>query len=98
MHGRVTRIEGSPEQVDRGNEYVEGSVLPAARQMDGFRGILSLIDRENGRGLTVTLWESEEAMRASEERADRLRDDAAQAMGGTIAGVERYEVTLSELT
>ena len=98
MYGRVTRLEGSPDQIEQGNEFMEQTILPAARQLEGFRGVLSLTDRANGRGLTVTLWETEEAMQASEEAANRLRDEAARAFGGTIVGVERYEVTFSELT
>ena len=98
MYGRVTVLEGSPEQIGEGTEYVRQTILPAARQIDGFRGILSLTDQSRGKGLTITLWETEEAMRASEEQADRMRDEAARALGATIAGVERYEVTLSELT
>ena len=37
-------------------------------------------------------------MRESEEVADRMRDEAAQVMGGDIVGVDRYEVTVHELT
>ena len=97
MYGRVTRLEGSPDQIEQGNEFMEQTILPAARQLEGFRGVLSLTDRANGRGLTVTLWETEEAMQASEEAGNLLRDEAARAFGGTIVGVDRYEVTFSEL-
>jgi heme-degrading monooxygenase HmoA len=97
MYGRVTRLEGSPDQIEQGNQFMEQTILPAARQLEGFRGVLSLTDRANGRGLTVTLWDTEEAMQASEEAANRLRDEAARAFGGTIVGVDRYEVTFSEL-
>jgi hypothetical protein len=46
----------------------------------------------------VTFWESEEALRASEEAADKLREDSAEAMSDTIAGVERYEVGFFEMS
>jgi heme-degrading monooxygenase HmoA len=49
-------------------------------------------DRETGKLVSVTLWESEEALRASEEAADQLRADAADRTGGAIASVERFEV------
>ena len=48
--------------------------------------------------LGVTLWESEEAMRASEQEADRLREESAEASNQTVADVERYEVTLFEVS
>ncbi len=98
MYGRVTRLEGSPEQLNQGTEYVRDTILPAARQLEGFRGIINLADATTGKGMTVTLWETEEAMRASEERADQMRDEAARALSATVAGVERYEVTIAEMT
>lgn len=98
MYGRVTRLEGSPEQIEEGTEYVRTTILPGAREIEGFRGIINLTDAATGKGMTVTLWETEEAMRASEEKANRLRDEAARALGATVVGVERYEVTISEMT
>ena len=72
--------------------------MPAARLQDGFLGILLLFDRESGRSLSVTLWESEEEMKASEDAARRARTESAEAAGEIIVGVERYEVVLQELT
>jgi heme-degrading monooxygenase HmoA len=47
--------------------------------------------------MSITLWESEEAMRASESAADELREEGAGHSGGTILSVERFEVTFQEL-
>jgi hypothetical protein len=47
--------------------------------------------------LTVLLWESEEAMRASEEASYWYRRYSAEAAGDTGTSVERYEVVFSEL-
>ena len=49
------------------------------------------MDREGGKGLTITLWESEEAMRASEEFRS---ESQAQTSSATGAGVrtKRFEV------
>jgi hypothetical protein len=40
----------------------------------------------------VTLWESEEALRASDTAAARIRGGVAEATGGTVASVENYDV------
>jgi heme-degrading monooxygenase HmoA len=96
MHARVSKLEGPPEQVNELGRIAAEWVAPALTQMEGFRGILALADRQSGKVEVVTLWESEEAMRQSEEEADQLRGDTARAAGETtIAGVERYEVVLS---
>jgi heme-degrading monooxygenase HmoA len=94
------RSKGSPEQSDEEIEQqiliLRENILPAARQMDGYMGILSLGDRSTGRSTSLTFWESEEAMRASEEAADRLRQHAADEVKEEIAGVERFEVYINE--
>jgi len=44
----------------------------------------------------VTLWESEEAMRRSEEASYWFRAFSAEVAGGEVTSVERYEVVFSE--
>jgi heme-degrading monooxygenase HmoA len=91
-------FEGSPEQLDEGLRQAREEVLPRAKQMEGFKGMIALGDRQSGKTLGITFWESEEAMRASEEEANRVRSESAEASGETIAGVERYEVGFFEQT
>lgn len=94
MYARVSKLEGSPEQVDELERVAAEWIAPSLTQMEGFRGILALASRQSGEVQLVTLWESEEALRQSEEDADQLRDVTAQAVDGEISGVERYEVVL----
>jgi len=97
MWVRVSRFEGgSAEQFDEGMRYLEEHVLPAARQMAGWKGVLSISSGDRSKGMTLTFWESEEALTDSEEAVNRLRGQAAEAGGDTITGVERYEVVLDE--
>ncbi len=97
MHARVSIFEGAPDEIDEALRQAREQVLPQAKQMDGFKGLIALGDRQSGKTLGITLWESEEDMRASEEAANRLREESAEAGGGTVAGVERYEVGLFEV-
>jgi heme-degrading monooxygenase HmoA len=59
--------------------------------------MIALGDRQSGKTLGITFWESEEAMRATEEDANQLREQSAETGGQQIAGVERYEVDLFEV-
>ncbi len=93
---RVSSLEGPPERIDEGRRRAEEDILPRARQIPGWVGVLSLGDRSTGRAKLVTLWESVDALHASEERADRLRKESAEVAGETITGVERYEVAVAE--
>ena len=92
MYARLSRFHGS-SGTGAGSPPSQ-QALSAMRAMAGFRGVISMVDRASGDALAVTLWESEAAMRASEEEANRMRQDMAQAAGDEIRGVERYEVDL----
>jgi hypothetical protein len=93
---RVSRVDGDPKRVDEATRESQETILPRIREMAGWRGVLSLADRKTGRAVVITLWDSPELMRASEERADELRRASADAGGGAIVGVERYEVAMAE--
>jgi heme-degrading monooxygenase HmoA len=97
VYARVSTLEGAPEQIDEGLRFLREEVLPTGKEDPGFKGLIALGDRQSGKTLGITFWESEEAMRASEEAANRLRSEAAEAGGQTIAGVERYEVGIFEV-
>ena len=94
---RVSKLEGSPERLDEGTRYAQEEILPQVRHIDGFKGVVSLVDRERGRTRLITLWESDEALHASAEQANQLRERAAEGAASRISGVERYEVALAEL-
>lgn len=98
MHARMSILEGPPDQIDEGLRYVREQVMPQLRQQDGFEGFIVLSDRQSGKVIGVSLWESEQAMQASENVGDRTRSESAEAGGASVAGVERYEVELLEVS
>jgi heme-degrading monooxygenase HmoA len=95
LFARVSTYQFAPNQVDQGAEAFNRAT-ESLRQMSGVKGAYFLIDRASGKALTITLWESEEALTASEEAANRLRSDAAGSAGGTVQNVERYEVAFHQ--
>ncbi|CAN5896120.1 hypothetical protein BH23ACT11_BH23ACT11_01780 [soil metagenome] len=97
MFARVSTFQGPPDQTAEGIRMAREQVLPAARLLDGFRGIYLLFDRETGRSLSLTLWETQEDMKSSEEAAARVRSESARAVGEALVSVEHYEVALAEL-
>jgi heme-degrading monooxygenase HmoA len=97
MYARVTTLEGPPDKVDDGTRHIREQTLPQLQQMDGFKGFVALTDRQSGKQLAVVFWESEEVLRATEEAVSSMRSGVAEAVGGTVAGVERYEVAVFEV-
>lgn len=96
MHARVTTIAGSPADADAGIANFRANVVPFAR--DEGKGAILLVDRQSGEAVAITLWDDEQAMRASEESANSLRADAAGQMGAAQAPtVGRYEVAVFEV-
>ena len=97
MYARVSTIQGPTEQLDEGLDRMKREVVPAVKQL-GAQGIISLADRTSGKSLTITLWDTEEDLRESEERANQLRKQAAEGIGSTAEPqVERYEVVVYEV-
>lgn len=96
MFARVTMMAGDPARVEDAVVYTREKVLPIARKLVGNRGMLSLVDRKAGTGMSLTFWNSMEAMQASEEAANRVRGDASATLDREIVGVDRFEVVLDE--
>jgi heme-degrading monooxygenase HmoA len=97
MFARVTTYESRPEQLDEMHHEGMEHVLPALEMQDGFSGGLVLADRQSGKFLVVTLWESDQAMDATEDASHWLRIFGAESGGGTISSVQRYEVFFSAI-
>jgi heme-degrading monooxygenase HmoA len=72
---------------------VKKGVLPTEfGQTEGMKGAVFLADRQSGTVIVISLWRDEEAMRASEDEATRVREEVTRP--GETASVERYEVAL----
>ncbi len=97
MHARVTTLEVASDRFDDATRYTKEQVLPQLQQLDGFKGFITLGDRESGRVRGVALWESEEALHATEDAASQIRGGVAEATGATIASVENCEVSVFEV-
>src|SRR5688500_12991355 len=93
MHARVSLYDLGSASRDDAVRAFEGT-RSAIEQMQGNQGALLLVSPEQGKALTITLWESEEALQATDQQAGQARQQAAGSAGMTITGVEAYEVAL----
>ena len=73
MYARVATFESDPAGVDGAVEMVRGEV-ESGETPAGLEGakMLMLVNRESGKGLGVTLFESEEAMRRGDEALNAM--------------------------
>lgn len=91
MHARSTTIQAQPSSIDAGIAYVRDEVMPALQEMDGYIGLSLLVDRESGRCIATSAWDTDEALTTSTEQAAPLRDRATEIFGGAVT-VEKWEV------
>src|SRR4028119_2200843 len=87
MYVRVNTIEGSPGRSDDLTTHIQEQTLPQLQEMEGFKGFVALGDRQSGKVLGVSFWQSEEALRANEEAVSDVRSKAAETADGIGGGV-----------
>ena len=93
---RSTRFSAPPGGVDRLTAFFEDTARPAIRGYDGLVSAVLLVDRERGRCLSAVTFASREAMEASRERGQQLRDGAVSA-GGAVTDVSESELVIAGL-
>jgi heme-degrading monooxygenase HmoA len=63
------------------------------QQVDGFSHAYFLVDKDTGTAVSITIWESEDAMSASEAGGEERRRERTEG-GGSVESVDHYEVSL----
>ena len=66
MYARVTTFQIEPAKLDEALEVSRSSILPAMKQQQGFKGVLTMLDRQTGKATSITLWETEADLKAGE--------------------------------
>jgi hypothetical protein len=95
MHARIATFQGDPGTVDQMIDRVRGEVesgnVPAG--LEGAK-MMMLVNRDSGKGLGITLFESEDAMRRGDETLN------AMDPGGTTSrmSVEFFEVPVQTVS
>ena len=92
MYARVATFQGDPATADQTIDQVRGQV--AGDPPPGLEGskLLMLVDRKSGKGIGITLFESEDAMRRGDEALNQMNPTA-----GSRTSVEFYEVPVDTL-
>ena len=95
MHARVATFQGDPANVDMAIDQVRSEV-ESGEAPPGLEGakMMMLVDRMSGKGLGITLFESEDAMR----RADEALSAMNPAGGGQRTSVEFFEVPVQTIS
>lgn len=98
VFARIATFEGGdPARLDEAIAGVRGRIESGAESppegLEGAKEIWMLVDRQTGKGLGITLFESEEEMRRGDEALNAM-SPPVPAASGSRTGVEFYEVAL----
>ena len=94
MYVRIARFEGgdladADQAVARVRQQMQGERPPG---LEGARRLLMLIDRQSGRGLGLTFFESEEELRRGDEALNAMTPEGRARR----VAVETYEVAIDQ--
>lgn len=89
-YARIGVWEGNGDDLERWVAQCE-RVKRGVQAQAGNCGAFFLLDRESGRALTLTLWESEAARAASEAFRTQSQDTTSDRTGARVS-TERYDV------
>jgi len=94
MYARVATFDSDPSKVDDAIRMVREEV--AGDTPEGLEGarMLMLVNRETGKGVGVTLFDSEEAMRRGDEALNNMTPGASERR----TSVEFFEVPVETVT
>lgn len=94
MFVRTTEVQADPTMIEDGIGVVRDEVFPAVSAMDGCVGMSLLVNRESGRCIATTAWQSKEATAASADKVMALRSRAEQSLGSNGSEVHEWEVAV----
>jgi quinol monooxygenase YgiN len=94
---RVIWSRGDPADVERAMDTFRMAMLPRIEELPGFCSVSMLVDRENGRSVTATAYESRDSMNHASDTARSMREDFIGQMGGEITEVAEFELVLAHL-
>ena len=95
MYARIATFESDPARIDDAIELVRSEV-ESGDTPEGLEGakMMMLVNRETGKGLGVTIFESEDAMRRGDEALNAMNPGATERR----TSVEFYEVPVETVS
>ncbi len=94
MYARMATFQSDPASVDQAIQFVQAEVK--GDTPEGLEGakMLMLVDRKTGKGIGITLFDSEDAMRRGDEALNAMNPGS----GERRTSVEYYEVPVETIS
>ena len=92
MFARTSTWSGSPEALQKWTDNAARKVKGFVEGLPGNAGVMFFVDHDAGTALTLTLWENEDAAKATDQFAEQSRAATVAATGTDLVAEGRYEV------
>ena len=95
MHVRAVTVQIRPGKTQEAIDLARDSVLPAAKAQKGFQGFYLMTDASSGKGLAISVWETEADMMVGESSG--YYQEQIAKFGSLFAGpptTEHYELSV----
>jgi heme-degrading monooxygenase HmoA len=94
MYGRVVRLKGDPTKTDEAVRTWTQQTLPLIKKQKGFAGVSLMGNRKTGDALSVTYWETEQAMKDARPQIRPTAEKVLGQVGGRIIEEDECEVAV----
>ena len=93
MYARSTTISGDPDRIEAGIRYVHDEVMPMLTSLAGCVGMSMIAERDTGRVIVTSSWESDAAMHLADAVLGPMRARGTDILAG-IATIDEWEVAV----
>jgi heme-degrading monooxygenase HmoA len=93
MIARITTVEAEADKLPGVIEFCQER-LPGVRGTPGFQGFYLLADRQSGKVVTISLWDSHDDLQRNEPRGAQVREEGHSELGIAPTPADLYEVLL----
>jgi heme-degrading monooxygenase HmoA len=97
MFARVTTYELEEGRASESIEAFEPAI-DRVRELDGFVDAMFLVERDGRHAVTLTLWESLDALERSRVTASSARNEAAREVAAEVTSTYELEVGIRATT
>jgi heme-degrading monooxygenase HmoA len=74
---------------------LQAGALPVVAREEGFQSVTFLLDRQNGKLISITVFDSEAHMRTAHEGIKGARAGVLKQLGATHMAAESFEIVAS---
>jgi heme-degrading monooxygenase HmoA len=93
----VTWSRIAPDRMDTLLNAYRGSMLARLQTLPGFCSLSLVVDRKQGRTVSVTSFESRDALERTRKEARSMREEFAHAVGARIVDIAEMDVAVAHL-